>query len=321
MLSRALMHMVSPGGSHGRLSILIYHRVLPERDPIFPEDVDAQDFEQHMALLSTCCNVLPLSDAVRRLRAGRLPPAAACVTFDDGYADNVEVALPILNRYGIPATVFVAAGYLDGGRMWNDSVIEFVRCAPGPQLNLSTYQLGCFEIGTPLMRRKAIQALLGKLKYLPARARQETVDALCRTSAQPLPDHLMMRSDGVRKLHAAGIEIGAHTVSHPILAGLDIGAAKREIGNGRDALEGIIRAPVKIFAYPNGRPGQDYHASHAQLVKEMGFDAAVSTAWGAACASSDPYQLPRFTPWDRGRAKFMVRLAANVFRAPRLAGA
>lgn len=311
---RALMRMVSPGGRNGRLSILIYHRVLREPDPIFPEEVDARNFERQMALVSSCFRVLPLSDAVRSLRAGTLPPRAACVTFDDGYADNASIALPILRKYNIPATVFVATGFLNGGRMWNDSVIEFIRNAPGPVLDLGALKLERFEIGTPVQRRKAIQAVIAQLKYLPVEARHDRVEALCQSARESLPNDLMLRTDALKSLHAAGIEIGAHTVNHPILARVDDQMAKREIMDGRDVLESIVRVPVRLFAYPNGRPGQDYRAKHSRLVKALGFDAAVSTAWGAARVDSDPYQLPRFTPWDRAPLKFMLRMVQNALR-------
>ena len=95
-----------------------------------------------MALLAAHFTVLPLSEAVERLARGALPARAVCVTFDDGYADNYAVAAPILPGMGSAATFFVAARYLDGGRMWNDTIIEAVRRATGPTLELSGLGLG-----------------------------------------------------------------------------------------------------------------------------------------------------------------------------------
>jgi peptidoglycan/xylan/chitin deacetylase (PgdA/CDA1 family) len=124
----------------------------------------------------------------------------------------------------------------------------------------------------------------------------------------------MMSSAQVRGLHAAGMTIGAHTVNHPILARVDDARARREIADGRDRLEAIVGAKVALFAYPNGKPDQDYRAEHVAMAKQLGFDAAVSTAWGVATATSDRYQIPRFTPWDRGTLKYAARLAQNIFR-------
>jgi peptidoglycan/xylan/chitin deacetylase (PgdA/CDA1 family) len=257
---------------------------------------------------------MPLLEAVQGLRNGNLPPSAACITFDDGYADNAEVALPILQKHDIQATFFVATSFLDGGRMWNDTVIELVRKAPGRILNLTAMGLGRFEIETIPQRQQAIHSLLAAFKYLPLDSRQSRLAEICACVPTALSDDFMMTSDQVRMLHNAGMEIGGHTVSHPILACLDAGAARDEIANGKEALESIIRGPVRLFAYPNGKPGQDYLSDHVGMVKDLGFEAAVSTAWGAARTGSDFYQLPRFTPWDRGRDRFLLRMTQNMLR-------
>jgi hypothetical protein len=86
------------------------------------------------------------------------------------------------------------------------------------------------------------------------------------------------------------------------------------MADGKQALEALIRAPVRTFAYPNGKPGQDYLAEHAAMAREIGFAAAVSTSWGAASKASDSFQLPRFTPWDRNDARFVLRLLQNMRR-------
>jgi peptidoglycan/xylan/chitin deacetylase (PgdA/CDA1 family) len=87
--------------------IFTYHRVLERPDPLLPDEPDAALFEQQASWLAQFCNVLSMTDAVRRLAAGTLPARAACITFDDGYANNHDVAMPILRRLGLPATVYV----------------------------------------------------------------------------------------------------------------------------------------------------------------------------------------------------------------------
>lgn len=312
--SRLLLCLFSPGGSHTRLSILIYHRVLACQDPMFPQESHALSFDRQMGQLAACFRIISLTDAVHGLRRGKLPPRAVCVTFDDGYADNAEIALPILRRHGIPATFFVATRFLDGGRMWNDTVIELVRRAPNGIFDLSSINLGKFEVGTIPQRRQTIHHLLGKLKYLPPEARQETVEAMSALVHAVLPNNLMMTSDQVRLLHSAGMEIGGHTDSHPILANLEYDAARADIASGKEILESIIHAPLRLFAYPNGKPGRDYLPEHVTMVRKLGFDAAVSTAHGAASADTDLYQLPRFTPWDRGMTRFTFRMVRNMLR-------
>ena len=308
---RTLRQVASVGSLRNRLSTLIYHRVLAQPDPLFPDEIDACRFEQQLGFLKANYNIISLHEAVDGLRNNRLPPRAACITFDDGYADNAEVALPLLQKHGVPATVFVATGFLDGGRMWNDTVIELVRHAP-PRIDLSAAGLGAFALDTVVQRRHAIATLLGALKYLPMDQRLQQVDAIAALIPVKLRRDLMMTTAQVRQLHAAGIEIGGHTVNHPILARLPAAAARREIAEGKQTLEAMIGAPVRLFAYPNGIPGQDYGAEHAAMVRELGFEAAVSTSWGAARPGSDLFQLPRFTPWDRSRLRFSLRMLRNL---------
>jgi peptidoglycan/xylan/chitin deacetylase (PgdA/CDA1 family) len=296
------------------LSILIYHRVVPESDPLLPSLVSAEEFDRQLALLGRWFTLLPLREAVARLRDEALPMRAACITFDDGYADNFTVALPILVRRKVRATFFLAAGFLDGGRMWNDTVIETVRRANGASLDARRFGFDVLPLTGIEERRRAIDVLLASLKYLPMQERQRRVDELSAAATIALPSDLMMTSDQVRRLHASGMEVGGHTVSHPILARLDPEGAQKEILEGKRRLEGITGAPVRLFAYPNGKPGHDYGREHVAMVKELGFDAAVSTAWGVAHAASDLFQLPRFTPWDRTNAKFLMRLLHNTFR-------
>jgi peptidoglycan/xylan/chitin deacetylase (PgdA/CDA1 family) len=108
------------------------------------------------------------------------------------------------------------------------------------------------------------------------------------------------------------MQIGAHTESHPILARLTDEVAQEEIVRSRATLERILGERVGLFAYPNGRAGTDYTPSHARLVESLGFDAAVATDWGAATRGTDPYRLPRFTPWHRDTARFGLRLLNNL---------
>ena len=120
-------------------------------------------------------------------------------------------------------------------------------------------------------------------------------------------------------MRGAGMQIGAHTVSHPILARLDEAEARREIVRSKDDLESITGRPVSLFAYPNGRPGRDYTARDVELARGAGFGCAVSTSPGAVRAARYPdlsFQLPRFTPWDRTAGAFGARLVRNLFTEP-----
>ena len=313
-LIRAGLSLVSPGGT-AALSILIYHRVLPRLDPVMPELGDVVSFEAQISTLVKTFNVIPLSEAVQRLASGTLPPRAACITFDDGYADNHEVALPILKKYGVKAAFFIASGYLDGGTMWNDEVIEAIRSTHIDLLEGGGLGLGAIPLRNLEEKRAAIVRLISRLKYCAPDHRSDLSKHILEKCKVSGPTNLMMRSDQVRALRDAGMEIGCHTKHHPILNLLDLKAAKKEITDGREQLESICGQPVSFFAYPNGRPDRDYGPQHVQLVRELGFVAAVSTVWGAAKTGDDLFQLPRFTPWGHSTVGFQARLGQNILRS------
>lgn len=265
-----------------------------------------------MRFVASSFRVMTLGEAVRRLERNALPRRALVVTFDDGYADNAAVALPVLKRCGVVATFFVSTGFLNGGRMWNDSVIECIRASPRQSVDLGSFGLKQLPLSGRSERRSVIDLLLPKLKYLGIDDRQEAVARLQQlTGVERLPTDLMMTSEQVQTLHQAGMEIGAHTVRHPILTTLNPDEAAHEILEGKKTLEAIVQAPVDTIAYPNGKPGHDYDESHVALVQRLGFRAAVSTAPGVAQFGSDVFQLPRFTPWGTSMAVWAARLAAN----------
>lgn len=305
---RLAIRMLSPPGANGRLIILAYHRVLPGPDPMRAFEVDAVTFDNHMRAVRHYFEALPLPEALDRLKTGSLPPRAVCVTFDDGYADNYEVAYPILQRWHVPATFFVAAGYLDGGIMWNDRLIETVRQAQGESLDLRGMGLETYRIASLKERAEAAMSVLYKIRYFEPRQRIAAIERLIDIVGATPPADIMMTSPQVRALHAGGMEIGGHTLHHPILTRITADEAWHEITEGKAQLESIVGKKLSLFAYPNGRPDKDYDARHVMMVKKAGFTAAVSTAWGATRPPIDWYQLPRIMPWDRTSSRFSLRL-------------
>lgn len=311
---RSALNLVSPGGPRGRLSILIFHRVLPQPDSLFPGEPDAARFDQMMSWVKSWFNVMPLDHAVDALKAGTLPSRAAAITFDDGYADNYTIAMPILQKHGLTATFFIATGFLNGGRMWNDTVIESIRATTDSQIDLSAQKLGIHSTGSTAEKRNAISRIIDSIKYLPPDERKARSDSIADTLRIEPPDSLMMTSAQVKELRRNGMQIGAHTVSHPILARLNTVDAHNEIAASKDELEKLLGESISLFAYPNGKHNADYLDEHATLVRKLGFSAAVSTNPGVANQQSDCFQLPRFTPWDQSHLRFGVRLLRNFGR-------
>jgi peptidoglycan/xylan/chitin deacetylase (PgdA/CDA1 family) len=273
-----------------RLSVLIFHRVFRKKDAFFCDDPDAEEFSAIMGVAAEFFTPLSLVDGLSRLSTGTLPPRSICVTFDDGYADNLTVALPILRRLSIPFTVFVASGYLEGRVMWNDAIVEAVRTAPGDKIDLSCYGFGVQPIETVAQRVALARALIRRFKYRPFSEREQLAGRLAQRYVPDLKS-AMLTIPQLRSLHAAGAEIGGHTLNHPILALTPTNTAWREIADNKEHLEGLVDRRIDLFAYPNGRPDVDIRPEHAGMVRRAGCGGAVTTQPGVAVADSDPYWL------------------------------
>ena len=199
--------------------------------------------------------------------------------------------------------------------MFNDGVIEAVRGAPFGAHDLSQLGLGSHTLGDSASRRAAIAALIAQIKYRPMGERGALVVELAAAMHSTLPKDLMMGPGQIKRLYDEGMEIGGHTINHPILTALDDSQARAEIAGGKRRLEEITGAPVTLFAYPNGKPGSDYGPRHVELVKEAGFAVAVSMIPGIANRGSDLFQLPRFGAWDRTTRRFGARLLLSCARS------
>lgn len=307
-ITRGLTHVFSPA----RLSVLIYHRVPAAPDHLLPGEPSAVAFERTMKWVKAAFNVIPLADGVAGMKTGRLPTRALSITFDDGYADNAAVAAPILKRLGLHATFFIATGYLDGGRMFNDTVIEAVRACPDGALDLQPLGLGVHSLASTAERLRAIDAILRAIKYRPESERTDLAEEIAIAANASLPADLMMTSEQAAGVASEGFDLGGHTVMHPILAQIDLDAAESEIVRGRERVSEIAGRRTRLFAYPNGKPSRDYTPAVVDLVRRLEFDGAVSTSPGAARVGSNHFEIPRFTPWDDRPARFATQLWRNL---------
>ena len=300
--------IAAKGAGKGRLCVVNYHRILAAKDPLLESEPDVATFRWQMELLATCFNVLPLHEAIALVRSGRMPPRAVCITFDDGYRSVHDLALPILQQFKLPATVFVTSGFVGGGNMWNDRIIEAVQNLPPGQLDLSELGLGAYSLASLGDRQKTVGALTEASKYLPPDARRDLIKRLELMVGEHLDHDLMLTAEMVISLDRAGIEIGAHTISHPILTSLEDESSRLEIAGGKKELEAIIGKPVRLFAYPNGKVGKDFDQRHTRMAREAGFTAAFTTSVGAVTGRQDLFQLPRSRPWDTTPFMFGMRL-------------
>jgi peptidoglycan/xylan/chitin deacetylase (PgdA/CDA1 family) len=199
---------------------------------------------------------------------------------------------PILQRHALPATFFVATAFLNGGRMWNDTVIESLRSCSLPTIDLRELGLGTFRLGDTAERRAAIEGLLAAMKYLPTRERDSKAESLAQLCGRALPDDLMLTSEQLMRMRSAGMTIGAHTMQHPILAQLRDADAWDEISGGKLALERILGETVRLFAYPQRQARAGLPRCPCPHGEGIGFDAAFSTAHGTAGRGANAFENP-----------------------------
>ena len=312
-----------------RAIILLYHRVIDLRSDPQLLSVSPKHFAEHLELMrerGRTIQVKALGEALRYENGGR---CFLIVSFDDGYADNLYNAKPLLERYDIPATVFVSTGYLGSKReFWYDG-LERILLHAGPlpeRLRLSVndrlyrWELGPAIVGhervhrnsrdwnvcrkdDPTTRHSLYRLLCQILQPLPDGERQKVVDDLAvwagvdathrRTHRTLCPEEIIRLADG------GLVEIGSHTVSHPMLSQLPLAAQMDEISQSKSRLEEILRHTIKSFAYPFGGSAH-YTNETAAAVREAGFEWACSNFAGIVHPGTDHWQLPRFVvrDWD-----------------------
>jgi peptidoglycan/xylan/chitin deacetylase (PgdA/CDA1 family) len=273
-------------------AILAYHRINRAAYDPWRLSVTPEHFEQHLAELSRR-KVVPLTSLPRT-------PGGIAITFDDGYADNLETALPLLKKYRLPATVFVATDAVRGREFWWDRVEHAL---------LASRQVSRRWLGdAPLLRRGRTIALGVRLRALGPHELDKYLSELphVRPASEPACErHRLMGEDGLRELAASPlIEIGAHTRSHPRLPRLTEQEQLDEVGGSRDLLERLTSRRVRAFAYPFGA----HDETSVRVVARAGFELACIVGGGLVRSNTDLYRLPRLMVRDLPGAVFAQHL-------------
>lgn len=330
-LSTPLVSLIKRFGHQQRIIILNYHRVLDQVDPMAPNEPDATHFEHQLCWIKTHFPVIGLSEAVELLSSAKIDSPKVVITFDDGYRNNAEIALPILQKHGLTASFFVVTDELSDGIMWNDIISEAFRLTQKSSLSLrpivssidgmsvqacSVLESMSFTFGALPFRQTQAENLIQRVKYLPANERQAFIDHLVAELGVEghLPRDLMMTPQQVKLLSDSGMTVGAHACKHDVLTSLSVSEAKAQIVGAKRRLETITGKPVDFYAYPNGKPNLDFTPEHITLVKEAGYKAALATTKGAATSGVDMYQLPRIMPWRRTRFGFNLNLLETLYQ-------
>jgi len=301
------------------VTILLYHRIAePDSDP-WDLAVSPHHFDQHLRVLSEIAPVIPLRQLVTKLRSGRLPRRSFVITFDDGYADNLINAKPLLEKYDSSATVFITTKYTNSDReFWWDELdrllVSDVQLPDSIRLKLrgSVHYSQCVEpAATPAnirgrtawkqdddsrSRCSLYQDICALMRPLVEEDRDQIRNELlhatgstgvARTSYRALSEHQILEL-----VDGGLIEVGCHTATHPQLSALSSSEQRNEIVQSKRRLENLLDRTITSFAYPYGWQC-DYTRETTALVREAGFDCACSVTNRCVDRHSDVFQLPR----------------------------
>ncbi|MCP3920047.1 MAG: polysaccharide deacetylase family protein [bacterium] len=292
-----------------RLTILAGHCVADEAaNGGLPADmkISAARLERIAATLGQRHGWVTVGEGVEHLDSGSGPRSMVALSMDDGYKDNRTVLLPLLERSGARATVFLESRPLEERRVnWSHKYFWLLANGKSADEVGRDYLLRCEDAQTRERLRRVLEeggdlayTVKRVFKYEAARAdRDARIDELFREHGgdeAALCERIYMDWDDVRALAAGGVELGGHTVHHEVLATLDAEAATEEVARGRDVLvRELGEGAGRTFAYPFGRRW-DFDDAAAGAVRESGFAGAVTTHAGTCVAGSDRMRLARW---------------------------
>jgi peptidoglycan/xylan/chitin deacetylase (PgdA/CDA1 family) len=271
-----------------RLTVLAYHRIADPFAPNFPfyrANVSAtpEMFARQMAYVREHFNVINLAQLEAFIEVGQaLPPCPLLITFDDGYLDTYQNALPVLRANNFPAVVFLITGRMTDPRpLWWDEVSYYFFHSRQRKVHLPL--LGYCDISGRANRAEVSESFIQAIKNIPDIWKVKAIENV-RTSlhVEPIPDDiaLFMSWDQARKLSENGVQCQGHTVTHPILSRIDHGEVRWQLMQSRFDIERETGQPVTAFAYPNGRPG-DYNDTAVGALQEAGYNMAFTYTQGA----------------------------------------
>ena len=284
-----------------RCYILCYHMIAQQPNGFYPQ-TSVGEFERHIVHLTRYYKVVALEEIVARIKEGRSLRGCVAITFDDGFKDNYENAYPILRKYNLRGTIFLATGYIGNETVPWFITLRHIFMTTGREsfVNKVDGKEELIRMRTKEEKYAASEKLMGVLKRSPQNARKELLYELSREmriSETKELNNLMLNWKEINEMAKNGISFGAHTVNHPVMSNIPVEMAKQEIQESKTIIEKQLGKPVRTFAYPFGKRAE-YSAEIFPILKELQFECAVSTERGTNTHNAGLFELKRGAPWE-----------------------
>ena len=290
---RLAAHLAKPSAV-----MLMYHSVV-ENPQLTENSIGTSKssavFEAHIRMLVQRFTPVSLDQVVEFAGGGKeLPPRSVAVTFDDGFLDNLEFALPILNRYSVPATFYIMVDAVETGTTPWYCRINFAFRTTRKRTWTDPEDSHVYKLENPQDRKSALTVAWGAGARKTGAVQAELVRQIEESlEVEPIPNRLMLSWDQVRALKKAGHIIGGHTLSHPNLAHVTEQEARAEIVGCKQRLEQELGAPVEHFSYPHPALNPQCTEQTVEITRQAGFKSAVFTTCGPVRRGDEPFRLKR----------------------------
>jgi len=305
--------------------ILMYHRVNNYDSPFVIDSVRVRDFKLQMRYISRHFTVLSLDEIYYLGKNNqKLPKNCIAITFDDGYADNYYHALPILQQYQMPATVFLTVNCITKGDMlWFDAILQALQATKNQAIFLPFLNKK-ISIQTRAEKKWAANNILENIKKLDNPKRLETVKDICKElggsvkndARKKSPVYDMLNRHQIREMAKCNISFGSHTLSHPILSSLSNEEIVTELSESKTIIEKLTGLPVNFLAYPNGKES-DFSCDVKKIAKRLGYKAALTTIKvnNRLTTTGKQFHWHRFRPWHTDIPSFSLELLLTLLQS------
>ena len=273
--------------------IIMYHRISPRQEEWALPRIRPETFEAHVRHFCRDYEIVSLEMLLESSREkASVHRKMLAITSDDGYKDNYTYMFPILRKYSLPATIFLATGHINSDKLlWWDEVGYAILQTTTSRVKLD--RVGTYSLPSHSDRLRVVSAITRKLHRLPDEGRRraigELIDICGVDTRDELARELMLSWEEIAEMSEAGVDFGAHTVSHPVLTNMPPEEAESEIKQSKDDVERRTGVRADFFAYPHGA----YSAPVAKIVERIGFRGAVTCDPNWIGKDSDPHQLGR----------------------------